>query len=248
MSIMARIKNLVTGFFSIFVGNLEKQSPEIAYENSINAMVGKYGDLKKATASIIRRREELADRLRRAELTLSQTIADLDAALESEGADDIGIMLIQKRETLTAEIEDVKSDLEQSEKDSEDAKVSLLAIKQEIERLKSEKDRMLSKLHNADARLAIQNQIEGLSVDADVQSLQNVRDHIKNRVAEAELGKELQANDFDARLAKLRQETGPAVARAKLEELKKKKAAEKAEAQKVTQELQQLVQHSVGRK
>ena len=59
----ARIGNLWKGFLSLWISDIEKEHPEIAYENAINGMIEKYSKLKKATAAIIRRREEVADRL-----------------------------------------------------------------------------------------------------------------------------------------------------------------------------------------
>ena len=57
-----RLSNLWRGFLSIWVSDVEKANPEIAYENAINSMIEKYSGLKRATASIIRRREELEQR------------------------------------------------------------------------------------------------------------------------------------------------------------------------------------------
>ena len=50
---------------------------------------------------------------------------------------------------------------------------------------------MLAKMQSAQARIRIQEQLDGLSVDADVKALDNVREHIKNTIAEANLGQEL---------------------------------------------------------
>ena len=49
--------------------------------------------------------------------------------------------------------------------DASNAKNSLLEVKSEIEKLKAEKDRMLAQMASAQARVKIQNQLEGLSVD-----------------------------------------------------------------------------------
>ena len=60
---------------------------------------------------------------------------------------------------------------------------------------------MLAKMQSAQARLKIQEQLDGLSVDAEVKALDNVREHIKTTIAEANLGKELSESSLDARLA-----------------------------------------------
>ena len=111
--------------------------------------------------------------------------------------------------------------MEQARTDAQEAKDSLIQVKAEIQKLKDEKDRMLAQMHSAQARLKIQNQLEGLSVDAEVRALDNVREHIKNTVAEAKMGSELRDSDLDVKLAKLRQSSGAITARQQLEEMKR---------------------------
>ena len=86
---------------------------------------------------------------------------------------------------------------------------------------------MLAKMASAQARLQIQNQLDGLSVDAEVKALDNVRDHINNIAAESRLNKELEGESLDHRLKKLRRQTGDVTAQKQLEELKAKRAAAK---------------------
>jgi len=104
-----------------------------------------------------------------------------------------------------------------------------MSVQGEIHKLKAEKDTMLAKAASAQARLRIQEQLDGLSVDAEVKALDNVRDHIKNMVAEAKLGSELHESSLDDRLAKLRSQSGDVGARSELDRLK---AAAAAKAQK----------------
>jgi phage shock protein A len=66
-------------------------------------------------------------------------------------------------------------------------------------------------------------------VDAEVKALDNVRTHIKNTIAEANLGKELSESSLDSRLAALRSQVGDVQARNQLAELKAKKAAQQAQ-------------------
>jgi phage shock protein A len=81
---------------------------------------------------------------------------------------------------------------------------------------------------SAQARIRINDQLEGLSVDAEVKALDNVREHIKNTIAQANLGAELKATDLDTRLQNLRQQTGDVTAKQQLAELKAAAAAKKA--------------------
>ena len=224
MSLIARMANLFRGFLSLFISDLEKNNPEVAYENSINSLTAKYVRLREATAAVIRRRDEIDAREAKVSRDLAQVNTDLEAALATN-QDDLAIVLIQKKDMLTAEAADVQQASELAQRDADEAKSALLMVKSEIGKLKAEKDSMLAKFKSAEARVAIQSQLEGLSVDAEVQALDKVRDHIKNKVSEANLGRELHESDMDVRLAKLQQQSGSITAQAKLDELKRQRAA-----------------------
>ncbi len=103
-----------------------------------------------------------------------------------------------------------------------------MSVQTEIRKLKAERDTMLAKMQSAQARIRIQEQLDGLSVDAEVKALDNVREHIKNTIAEANLGTELSDSSLDTRLAALRNQSGDVQARQQLAELKAKKAAQQA--------------------
>ncbi|OQA34331.1 MAG: Chromosome partition protein Smc [Betaproteobacteria bacterium ADurb.Bin341] len=229
INFFSRLANLWAGFVSLWITDVEKRHPEIAYQNAIDSMIEKYTRLKSATAAIIRRRQDLELRMKSEEGELASVAADLEGAMAT-GQDDLAVVLIQKKNALDASIATLKGDLTQAQTDAEEAKDSLLQVKNEIEKLKAEKDRMLAQMQSAQARVKIQNQLEGLSVDAEVRALDNVREHIKNTVAEANLGKELRDSDLDVRLAKLRQSSGAITAKQQLEEMKKARAAQAAGA------------------
>ncbi len=220
-----RLGNLWRGFISLWVADIEKRNPEIAYENAIRGMISKYTRLKSATAAIIRRRDEIDARVNTARTALERTNTDLETALATN-QDDLALVLLQKKSALEQELSELAADAEQGRGDAEDAKSSLLAVQSEISKLRAERDRMLAQMKSAEARLQIQSQLDGLSVDAEVQALDRVREHIKTTVAEANLGKELRDTDLDVRLSKLRQSSGNVTARAQLDELKRQRAAE----------------------
>src|SRR6476646_8667800 len=106
-----RMSNLWKRFVSLWISDIEKEHPEIAYENAINSMVAKYSKLKTATAGIIRRREDIDERYKRANAELAQTEAELDTAV-STNQDDLALILIQKKNQLTAEVTDLKAEME----------------------------------------------------------------------------------------------------------------------------------------
>src|SRR3954463_4749658 len=117
MGVISRIANLWRGFLSIWISDIEKEHPEIAYENAINSMMTKYAKLKSATAAIIRRREELDERYKRASADLKQTEAELNAAVETN-QDDLAVILIQKKNQLNADITEMKAVMDQAHTDA----------------------------------------------------------------------------------------------------------------------------------
>ena len=227
VSFFARIGNLWKGFLSLWISDIEKDHPEIAYENAINSMIEKYTKLKSATAAIIRRREELTDRNARLTRDLAQTEAELATAIETN-QDDLSLVLIQKKNALSTEIAEIHVDLDAAQKDADSAKSALISVQTEIKKLKAERDTMLAKMQSAQARIKIQGQLDGLSVDAEVRALDSVRDHIKNTIAEANLGKELSDSSLDSRLNALRSQVGDVQAKKELDELKAKRTAQQA--------------------
>ena len=226
-AIFARLSNLWTGFISLWVSDVEKAHPEIAYQNAIASMIEKYGQLKAAPGSIIARRQEITARLETHERELAAVSSDLETALATN-QDDLAVVLIQKKNALDTAITDLRAEATQATADADGAKDSLMQVKTEIDKLKAEKDRMLAQMHSAQARLKIQGQLDGLSVDAEVQALGAVRDHIKSQVAQASLGAELHNSDLDVRLNKLRQSSGSVTAKAQLDALKQARAAAQA--------------------
>jgi phage shock protein A len=225
--IFARLGNLWKGFVNLWISDIEKEHPDIAYENAIGSMVEKYAQLKKATAAIIRRREDLSERYAARTKELAQIEAELNVAVETS-QDDLGVILLQKKSALEAEIAELKTELDTAQNDANSAKSALVTVQSEIRKLQAEKDNMLAKMANAQARIRINEQLDGLSVDAEIKALDNVRTHIKNTVAEANLGQELKESDLDTRLAALRQSTGEVSAKQKLAELKAASVAKKA--------------------
>jgi phage shock protein A len=188
--LFGRLGNLWRGFLSIWISDVEKAHPEIAYENAINSMVEKYSRLKSATAAIIRRREDISERLKKNTAEMAQTEADLAVAVETN-QDDLAVVLIQKKNQLAADLTDLKAELDSAQKDADSAKSSLISVQTEIRKLKGERDTMLAKMQSAQARIKIQEQIDGLSVDADVKALDNVREHIKTTIAEVQARQQL---------------------------------------------------------
>jgi len=214
-----RLANLWTGFWSLWIGKQETKSPEVVYEAAINERVKQYGSLKKAVSNIIYLRNKISKELEAKRAEVKEIAAQVPVAVD-EGEDDVALHLIEAKNTLEGEIEALEADLERTKGEAEEAKSSMQQFQSEIEKLKREKEQMLAKKENAEARIKIQDTLSGMSMDADIQALDNVREHIGKLQAEADTGAELGESGLDAKLKKIKQKAGSAAARQQLEALK----------------------------
>jgi len=222
-SLWSRLVRLVRGFFGAALDDVEKQHPRIAYDNAVQTMIEKYERLKASAAVIVRRREDLDQRLAKEREELTTVARELELAVDTS-RDDLALALIEKRDLGVAEVTRLTAELEQARRDADDVKDALVSFKAEIGKLKLERDRMLARLAGAQARLQVDEQLDGLSLDAEVRALDNVREHIGNTLAAAKLRQELSATDLTKRLAGLRKDVAQERVRDELQRLKAARA------------------------
>ena len=154
LNLFTRLGNLVRGFMSLFVSGLEQQHPEIAYENAINTMIEKYNKLKNATAGLIRLREDAADRLEKAQAQQKELSAMLEQAMAT-GQDDLSVELIERKDTIDAEIAAAVEELFKVKV----TKVNTLVTKGKTKRFRGRPGR------RSDVKKAIVTLAEGQSID-----------------------------------------------------------------------------------
>ncbi len=227
MGFFDRITNVWRGFLSLWVSNVETKNPEAVYEAAIEERIRQHRDLKKAVASIVYLRNKTETELEEREKALKEVRLQLPIAVE-EGEDEVALVLIQKKDELTSQVASLEAELDKIASEAEEAKSSLIAYQGEIERLRREKDEMLAKKATAEARIQIQDTLDGLSMEADIKALENVREHIGKLQAEADVGKEVSEDSLDSKLKKIQKKTANASARAQLEEMKRQSQARKA--------------------
>ncbi|HMV69869.1 MAG TPA: PspA/IM30 family protein [Myxococcota bacterium] len=229
MGFFQRISNLWRGFLSLWISNIEQENPEAVYEAAINERVRKYQELKKAVSGIVYLRDKLGAELEEKERELKEVSAQIPVAVE-DGEDEVALLLIQKKDELTSAIERLSKELDKVAGQAEEAKNGLVQFQGEIEKLRREKDEMLAAKATADARIQIQETLSGLTTDADIAALDNVRQGIKKLQAEADVGAEVEGSSLDAKLKKIKDRTASSSARSQLEELKRQSAARQAGA------------------
>ena len=85
---LPRLSNLLQGFVSLWISDIEKEHPEIAYENAINSMIEKYSKLKTRDRRDHPPPREISTSGSRTQSTeLAQVDADLDVAVETNQDD-----------------------------------------------------------------------------------------------------------------------------------------------------------------
>ena len=217
-----RLYNIWKGFVSLFISDLEKKNPQIAYENAINSMIEKHDSLKKATASLLKNRTRFEQQLDNIKRELAQVSEEAGAAVDL-GDDETALTLIEREEELQARLQETERDLEQAASDAESAKGSLRDLEQEINKLKRERDRVLAQIEDAEARRQIQSQLDGFSVEDELKALDNVREYAAQVRAEVQVSDELRSDSSEARLERVREQASKKRAQDKLAALKAKR-------------------------
>ncbi|MCB9781081.1 MAG: PspA/IM30 family protein [Alphaproteobacteria bacterium] len=230
MGFFERLSNVWKGFLSLWVSDIESKNPEAVYESAIEERIKKHRELKKAVSGIVYLRNKISAELEEKEKELAEISVQIPVAVE-EGEDEAALILIQKRDELTSSISDLRIELDKVSSQAEEAKEGLIAFQGEIEKLKREKEEMLAKKANAEARIQIRETLDGLSTDADIKALENVRESIEKAQAEADVAGEIAGESLDSKLNKIKSKAATASARQELEAMKKQMAAKKAAAQ-----------------
>ena len=224
-----RLSQVWKGFLGLWISDIEAKNPEAVYEAAIEERIKKHRELKKAVSGIVYLRNKLASELDQKTKQLAEVNLSIPIAVE-EGEDEAALVLIEQKNELETSIESLNLELEKISTQAEESKSGLLEFQGEIQKLKREKMSMLAKKANAEARLKIQETLDGLSTDADVKALENVRESIEKKTAEADVGAEIKGESLDQKLKKIKSKTSNAAARAQLAQMKKQMAAKKEAA------------------
>src|SRR5262249_1814291 len=221
---VARLSNLVRGVLARWLGEREHRHPGAVYESAIQERVRQYASLRHAAAGVIYMRQKLERELGARTTELGHVRKQLDLAVEQDD-DAAALALIARRDALDAEVVRLTTELAELKTEADAAKRNLVAFQQEIERLREERTRMLARLANANARLRLHETLSGLSPEADIQALEEVRDHVSRLVTEANLVRDGGDPALEKRLGTIRDAEAERAARAQLDELKRARKA-----------------------
>jgi phage shock protein A len=219
MGFMSRLANLWKGFLGLFIGGLERDNPEAVYEAAIQGRQEQYQKLMKAVSGIVYLRNKLQKDLDAQTSELKEVMSQIPIAVQ-QGEEQLALQLIEKKNSLNAEIERIQAELEATAKDADRHKQDLLNFQGEIEKLKQERDRMLARHQSAKARITIQEQLSGMTVDADLKALDQVRESISKTEAQADLAREVGGESLDSKMKKIKDAAKLSSAQAELEQYK----------------------------
>jgi phage shock protein A len=226
MHLFSRTVNLVRGLVSRWLGRREHRHPDAVYEAAIHERLARYVKLREATAGILYLRSKLAKELERQSDDLVRVRRQLEIAVDRDD-DQAALHLIGRRDALASEVNRLTAELTELTREADGAKENLVAFQREIAQLREERVRMLARLASAKARLRFQETLVGLSSDADIRALEEVREHVNRLVAETQVSREVGDGELERRLGRIREAEAESAARAQLEELKRSRRSER---------------------
>jgi phage shock protein A len=224
MSTISRFSHLVRTACGDWLRRGERRNPAAVYEQAIEDRGRQYRDLKEAVAGILYMRNKLEAEIHERRIEVARLDEDVCGAVR-RGQDDLSLALIETRQRLEGDLERAERELDAVRGEADDAKANLVRFRAEIKSLVREKGRMLAALANALARRRLGEALDGLSVDADVRALDNVREQIARIATEGQLDREL-AGDGDGLRVRLRALRDDARRDAALRELEERKRRE----------------------
>ena len=237
MGFFDRVSNVWKGKVSDRLSDMENRNPEAVYESAISEREQKYRQLKKAAAGIAMLRDQTRDELEKAERDLAEVMPAIETAV-GEGDDDVALILLQQKDSLSSKIPTLQSELGKLESQASETVEGLRTFKGEIDKLKREKEEMLAQKASAEARIQTQETLSGLSNDTDVKALANVRANIEQMHSDANEGL-LDGDGVSMRhkVEKARERMAESSARNQLEEMKRQMASRRGGAATVTKTL-----------
>ncbi|MDO8571645.1 MAG: PspA/IM30 family protein [bacterium] len=216
---MARLANLWRGFLSLFIGGVERDNPEMVYEAAIQERQVQYQKLMKAVSGIVYLRNKTQGEFDQKTKALMEVTAQIPIAVR-QGEEQLALQMIEQKNSLTEEVARLQGELAKNAADADKFKQELVTFQGEIEKLKRERESTIARHHSAKARIAIQEQLSGLSVEADIKALSGVREGVQKLEAQADIAREMNDTSMDSKMRKIKDAAKTSTAQAELEQYK----------------------------
>lgn len=220
--IIKRMLSLMGGKIRRWLKAHEARDPEAVYEAAINQRLQRYQQLKSAAAAVIYMRNKLTSELSAKRAAIDE-LSEQTAQAADINEDQCALIMIKRRHELEADCQRLEAELAEVSREAEEAKSGLISSRDEIEKLKVEKIKMLARLKNAQARIQIQSTLSNPSYEEDLRALEEMRETIGQTLAQAGVNRELGNSELDTKLADIARRNIEAKAAAELEELKRRR-------------------------
>lgn len=210
--VIGRFWNFLTGALGFGVRQLEEKNPEIVYQNAIDDRQSNYIKLKKIAGSVVARVNAVRNEIAADQKLISEFTDDIEIAVE-ENDEETAIAIFQRKQIVEERIERNQQDFDEASKNADDIKSSLTEIRTDITSLRAEKDQHIAMLQSAEAKIAMQDELAGISDNSSIKALQIVRQKVKERAAEATIGMEIEGQTIDSKIKRLREKNSEKNAR-----------------------------------
>jgi phage shock protein A len=228
MGVFDRLSNVLKGAVSARLSDLERNNPEAVFAAALDEAGRRLKALDKSLADLGYQRDRSKEEMEVAERELQ--------ALTVEGAvgtgdDEAALAILTERERLKQVVAARAEDVAGHEARLADGKLARQEMKDNIDKLKKEQTDLLAQKKSAEARIRTQETLSGLSEDADVRGLSNVREHIDRLHRSANPGMiDDEGNSARPSLGRVDKKAKEASARMQLAALKRAKGIAPPEA------------------
>lgn len=228
MNIFNRIANLITGFFNVLIGGVERSNPALVYEQAIDNKIKKHNKLRKAVANLTMMRNTTQASLQEEKDRLNEVESYLEAAMD-DGDDDSALMLLEQKNECEDRLQQLENEYETISSQTDEAMESLQNHRNEIDKLKRERNFKLAQHRAAELKNQAYEEINGISEDADSKAIDNIRKQIDSEIAQADMNSEINNGSHATKMRKLKVRSSKLKALKQLEEMKAKKQQVKAQ-------------------
>jgi phage shock protein A len=221
MGIFKSIRDNLRHQLNQVVEGVEQRNVAAVYEAAIDHAVRQTAEYRSRLAGLVVMRDKTRDELTAREADLKQVLAGVQGAV-TEGDDDTALVLISRKEELTAELEDKARLLTQLTDQVEEAKRNLAELRAGVPELQREKEQAVANKVLAEARIDIDESMTGLSDQAHIKGLDSVRESIGRLERQANPGYiDGEGHSVRGRAEAMGRKAKEASARAQLEALKR---------------------------
>jgi len=235
MGIFKAIRDNLKHQLNSVADGVEQRNVAAVYEAAIDNAAKHTKDFQERLAGLVVLRDRAKDELSTHETDLKQVIAGIQGAV-AEDDDDTALVLIARKDELTASVEETTRLVTDLSTQIEESKQNLKELREGVPALRREKEQAVANKALAEAQIDVQEAVSGLSDQAHIKGLASVRENIGRLERQANPGYiDGEGNSVRGRAEAMGRKAKEASARAQLEAMKRQLRGE-PEAPEATDE------------